>query len=186
MALATVPGVYATALLDLAQERGVAPALVAAAPEVAAAFTRDVIQALEQPGLVRQAAQQAIQAALADAPSEIRSLALLLLERGRLSSLPAILAEAVALFEERHGVVHVTVTTAAPLSANAENAVVSALHKALGSGARCTNQVDQAIVGGMTLRYGDTLVDGSVRRSLNEMKAAILSVPVGSGLWANA
>lgn len=186
MANATVSGVYATALLDLAQERGVAPAVVAAAPVVAAAFTREVIQALEQPGLAPASARGAVEAAMAEAPAEVRTLALLLLERGRLAALPAILSETVALFEQRHGVVHVTVTTAAPLSANAEGAVTTALHKTLGPGARVSNRVDHAILGGMTLRYGDTLVDGSVRRSLDEMKAAMLSVPVGAGLWANA
>jgi len=186
MANATVSGVYAAALLDLAEEQGLAAAVVAAAPMVSAAFNRDIIQALQQPGLGQAAARQAIQAALGEAPQQILHLALLLLERGRLGDLPSILAHAVALFQDRHGIKQVTVTTAAPLSAPAEERVVKALHIALGAGARITNRVDPAIIGGMTLRYDDTLVDGSVRRSLDEMRMAMLSVPVGSGLWTSA
>lgn len=186
MANATVSGVYATALLDLAQEQGVAPTVVAAAPVVTAAFSREVVQSLEQPGLGRDAARQTIAAALAETPEPIRHLVLLLSERGRLGDLSAILAETVDLFNERHGVKHVTVTTAAPLSATAEERVVKALHVALGPGVRVSNRIDTAIIGGMTLRYDDTLVDGSVRRSLDEMKSAMLSVPVGAGLWTSA
>ncbi len=186
MANATVSGVYATALLDLAQERGVAPAVVAAASVVAAGFSREIVQALEQPGLGRANARTAMQSALAEAPVEILNLALLLLDRGRLSDLADVLAATVALFEQRNGVRHVTVTTAAPLSAQGEQRVIQALHTAIGTGARVSNHVDASIIGGMTLRYDDVLVDGSVRRSLNEMKATMLTVPVGAGLWTNA
>jgi F-type H+-transporting ATPase subunit delta len=78
----------------------------------------------------------------------------------------------------------VRVTTAAPLSPESSAQVTDAMHRCFGANARVETSVDAALVGGLTIRSGDTLVDGSVRRSIADMKAAMLNAPVGAGLWS--
>jgi F0F1-type ATP synthase delta subunit len=43
---------------------------------------------------------------------------------------------------------------------------------------------DPALIAGLTLRFGDTMLDVSARRMLAEMKQTILTAPVGASLWS--
>jgi F-type H+-transporting ATPase subunit delta len=187
MAAGTVAGVYAQALLELADERGKRTAVVENCRELAEGLSTASIAQLNDPRLGKAKAKDALRAGFAaKLEKEVLDLLLLLVDRNRLADAPAIAAEAVRTAEREVGLVRVQLTTAEPLSADAHGRIAEGLKRQLGFGAVILTATDPALIGGLTMRVGDLFVDGSVRRQLAEMKAKILNAPLGDTLWAEA
>lgn len=193
MAAGTVAGVYAQALLELADEGGRREAIVASCRDLVGDNARDqagsalapqVIAALDDPKLGKTRAKAALDTALSGkvAP-ELQNLLKLLVDRNRLGDAPAILREVIRSADQAAGRVVVDVVSAEPLSPAARERVEAGVRRAVGGAATISARVEPKLIGGMTIRVGDVYVDGSVRRQLNEMKARILDVPVGESLW---
>jgi F-type H+-transporting ATPase subunit delta len=110
------------------------------------------------------------------APSgEVRSFALLLLERGRIGVLPAIARAYRGMVDEKLGRVRATVTSARPLDITAENAVLRALERRTGKKVMLTTAVDPSLIGGIVARVGDLVFDGSLRTRLEGLGSRILN-----------
>ncbi len=180
-----VAGVYAQALLDLAEERGKRAAVVDDCRELARALGEDAssLAGLEDPRVGKERAKQVLAAAFKDVQAETLDLIRLLVDRNRLRDLPAIAGEAVKRAERAAGVVHIAATTATELTSTARSALENGLKRSFGPGVVLHATVDPSILGGVTLRVDDTFVDGSVRRQLSEMKNVILNAPVDQRLW---
>ncbi|MBA3845101.1 MAG: ATP synthase F1 subunit delta [Planctomycetes bacterium] len=181
-----VAGIYAQALIDLAEERGKRPAVVDDCRELARVLTEDasILAGLEDPRVGKERAKLALAEGLGTSiQKETLDLVRLLIDRNRLRDLPAIAREAVRLAERAAGVVHIAATTATELSPSARSALDAGLKRAFGPGVVLHAAVDAGLIGGVTLRVDDTFVDGSVRRQLSEMKNVILNAPVDQRLW---
>lgn len=186
MSSASVAAVYAQALLELADERGARAAVVEDCRQLAAALHEQprLLRELDDPKVAREQAKAVIAQAFAGKlRQETLDLLRLLVDRGRLGEVRAIARAVVDRAERAASVVHVTATTAEPMGAGVEGRLVAGLRTALGPGAVLHARVDPTLIGGLTLRIDDTLVDGSVRRQLAEMKNLILESPVRSDLW---
>ena len=87
----------------------------------------------------------------------------LMLERGRWAALPELQQayDALAIVEE--GVVEVEVVSAAELSPETEKKIAARVHEATGRRVELARRVDPSILGGLVLRIGDIIVDGSVK-----------------------
>ncbi len=109
-----VAGVYAQALIELAEERGKRPAVVDDCRELARVLTEDasVLAGLEDPRVGKERAKLALAEGLGKAiQAETFNLVRLLIDRNRLRDLPAIASEAVKRAERAAGVVHIAATT---------------------------------------------------------------------------
>ena len=98
-----------------------------------------------------------------------------LADHGRLDLLAALGEGCRAERDDRMGRVHVELTTAAPLDAAARGALSARLTAALGGPAILHERVDPGVVGGVTIRVGDELFDGSVRRRLELLREQIIA-----------
>ena len=184
MAAGTVAGVYAQALLELADERGKRTAVVGSCRDLADLLSAALIASLDDPRVGKAHAKEALKKALAgQVEAEVVDLLLLLIDRNRLADAPAIIAEAVRSAEVQVGLVRVRVTSAHPLTAAESGLIGERLKRALGPGVVIEAATDPALIAGMVLRFGDTQVDASVRRQLADMKQSILAAPVGTQLW---
>ena len=60
-----------------------------------------------------------------------------------------------------------------PLSIEQQSALTAAISKATGKIVDLTFLVDPSILGGVVAKVGDTIIDGSIRHRLDQLKAAI-------------
>jgi len=93
-----------------------------------------------------------------------------LLQNGRFAELSEVSKQFAQELDRRSGVVTAQVTTARPLSADAQEALQARLGQLTGSRVRLQFEVDDELIGGVVTRIGSTLYDGSVRGRLQQIK----------------
>lgn len=103
----------------------------------------------------------------------VRNLARLLAQRGRFETLPAIAVEYARLLNRRRGIVEAVVTSALPLDAGEIAALRARVEAMTGTGVDLNTVVDPALVGGITVRVGDQLLDASVRGRLERLRTQL-------------
>ncbi len=94
---------------------------------------------------------------------------------GRLDILRTILRVAEQLHDEAQGKVRVQVTTAVPLDDRGAARVVERLRVLLGKEPSLTHKVDPELIGGIVIRSGDTVFDGSVASQLKELSEQMIN-----------
>ncbi|MFC3283899.1 F0F1 ATP synthase subunit delta [Litchfieldella rifensis] len=94
-------------------------------------------------------------------------------EKGRLQALAAIAQQFEAFRADHEKRVEVTIVSAFALDAEQQDKLSSALKKRLNREISITTQVDPALLAGVILRAGDTVIDGSVRGRLNRLHEAL-------------
>ena len=114
--------------------------------------------------------QALVQKALEGVQKEVISLALILLRRGRTPLGPGIAEAYQELLDEARGVSHATVTTAVSLSAEELEAVKKRLAEIAGGEVVVETEVAEEILGGVVVRIGDRLIDGSTKSRLLALK----------------
>jgi len=108
-------------------------------------------------------------------PEGLIKLAGLLAQRGRIDRLPAVEAEYRRLLDRERGVVEARVTSAAALTADETKAVQAWVARTTGKTVNLAATVDESLIGGLTVRVGDTLLDASVRGRLERLRTELLT-----------
>ena len=93
----------------------------------------------------------------------------LLVENDRLGIVPQIAGQFEDLKSREQGILDVLVTTAFPLSDAQSGAIASALKAKLGRDIQITSIEDPELIGGMHIRAGDLVIDGSVQGQLKQL-----------------
>ena len=97
----------------------------------------------------------------------------LLVHNNRLSLLPTIAKLFEAYKAEDEGYVEVEVFTAYALSKEAKQNFTTTLEKTLGKKIHMNVAVDKSLIGGVLVRAGDRVIDGSIRGRLQHMQKAL-------------
>jgi F-type H+-transporting ATPase subunit delta len=168
---------YAEAAFLIASEEGTSEAWSAGLQAAAALFS--------EPGAARFFAntrvpadkkRELVEKALAGADKNVLSLALLLLRRNRESLAPQIAQAYQEILDRQRGISHALVTSAVPLSADELRDVEQKLKELAGGQVTVRTQVDESILGGLIVRIGDRLIDGSTRSRLTALKQRLEGV----------
>jgi F-type H+-transporting ATPase subunit delta len=93
---------------------------------------------------------------------------------GRLDCLRAILRAAKTLYNELRGRVEITVQTAYPLSNPVRERIASKLTQMLGQQVVLDTEIKEDLLGGLVVRIGDTVYDGSLANRLLQMQEVTL------------
>jgi F-type H+-transporting ATPase subunit delta len=93
----------------------------------------------------------------------------LILDRGREEDLADIMKDFTEFANEARGIVDAVVTTAKPLTEEEINKVAEQFGQKVNKTLRVTTEVDPSIVGGIIVRIGDRLYDGSIKGKLNRL-----------------
>ncbi len=104
-----------------------------------------------------------------------RNLAGLLIERGRFGLIPQIYASFHERLLERRGIAVGEVTTAVPLDEEELAAVHRQLRVITGKDVEIRQRVDPEIIGGIIVRVGDQLLDGSVINRLRRLREQLVA-----------
>jgi F-type H+-transporting ATPase subunit delta len=90
---------------------------------------------------------------------------------GRLDCLRQIRREARKYFNDLRNRMEVSVATAQPLTDELRGRIYDTLRASLGRDVELDATVDEALIGGMIVRVGDTVYDSSLRNRLNQMRS---------------
>jgi len=99
----------------------------------------------------------------------------LMLRRGRIGELPRLAAEFRRLDNERKGITVATATSAGSLTEDEVEALTHRLEEYTGGRVELDLQVDPSLLGGLVVRVGDRLIDGSVRSRLERLRNQLVS-----------
>jgi F-type H+-transporting ATPase subunit delta len=105
----------------------------------------------------------------------VEKLLLLLVDRRRLGILADLIHAYQAISDERRGILRAVVTTVAPLSHLQRQELVQRLEKTTGKRIIVREDQDAGIIGGMVVRVGSTVYDGSLRQHLNGFRHRLLA-----------
>jgi F-type H+-transporting ATPase subunit delta len=97
----------------------------------------------------------------------------LLMDKGHLGRLGEVAATYNALAAAEKGLVRAGLTSAFPLSAAEIEAVKTSLRRFSGRQVELTADQDPDLIGGVVVRLGDLIIDGSVRTQLGRMAASL-------------
>jgi F-type H+-transporting ATPase subunit delta len=105
-----------------------------------------------------------------DVPPLALNVARLLVQKGRSLDARAVADAFGRMADEAQGIQHAVVTTAVELTPEQAATVRSRLGASLGATVKLTTVVEPRLVGGIVIRVGDRLVDGSVRARLRRLE----------------
>jgi F-type H+-transporting ATPase subunit delta len=172
MSQRTVSRRYASALYQEADASGVLDAIDEDVLLLRTSLndTREFRRVFESPVIPREKKEAILQALLKE---RIEPLTLqflhLLIEKDRASLAKPILDAYQALRDEHRGIVDAEATVARPLADDDREALLETLEERTGKTVRLHVKKEPALIGGLVVRIGDRVFDGSVRSQLNAL-----------------
>lgn len=104
----------------------------------------------------------------------VRNFLLLLVDKRRETALQAVIRQYIVLANKARNIIEAEVTSAIALSAEEQEKLRNKLSKVTGRTVLLKLAVDPAIIGGVIVKIGDKLIDGSVVRQLKALETALL------------
>ncbi|MGC4032275.1 MAG: ATP synthase F1 subunit delta [Tepidisphaeraceae bacterium] len=169
---------YAQALLELADSRGVTDQVAGDLKAIAEAVAGDASlkKYFADPSVSHTERADKIGRVFGGQTAEVLVGFLKLLNaKGRLGELSGIAKAFADLLSERAGEQAVEVIVPQALSDSELEDVRVQISTKIGKHARITQKVDESIIGGLVLKIGDKLIDGSVKSQLESMKRRLVA-----------
>lgn len=110
--------------------------------------------------------------------TELLRFLFLLVDRGRMALLPAAAEEYRELYDRARGVVKAEVVSAVPLAQEDRVRLQAALERQTARKVELSLSVDPALIGGVIVRMENSIIDGSVKRRLEELQDLLHAVRV--------
>ena len=172
-----MPGRYATALFELAQQEEAIEDVGEALNRFATLVTQspDLTRLVRNPVFAADDQIRALNAVLERAAISGLAAKLILLaaQNRRLYAILDMIGAYEALRADAKGETTAEVTSAEPLSDAQKQALRDELKRLLGRSISLTSTVDPAILGGLIVKAGSRMVDSSLRTKLNNLKTAM-------------
>jgi F-type H+-transporting ATPase subunit delta len=174
---ATTARRYAEAVFEIAQRDGTVEEWLRQLDTAAAAVSNDdIVRQLENPSVPFDERHDAFKGLFATRMLEpLDNLLAIVLRRRMLQLVPGIAREYRRLYNVHAGIVEATATSAAPLEQSEVDALRGRLETMTKKKIELRLAVDPALLGGIQVRMGDLLLDGSVRRKLEQLRERITS-----------
>ena len=171
---------YAAALFELADERHALDAVAGDLRELRAMLTAsgDLLRLVRSPVLTRAEQGKAMAALAADAKlSQLTADFIAVVARNRrLFAVPAMIEAYLAKLAERRGEVTAEITAAQPLSDAQQKALGDQLRRVVGSRVAIDVKIDPSLLGGMVVKIGSRMVDGSLKGRLQRLQLSMKGI----------
>jgi F-type H+-transporting ATPase subunit delta len=164
---------YAAALFGAASKRNEVDAVAANLQEVVSTVlaSRELQSVLHHPRLPREKKTAVLRGIFSGSVRpDVEKFLFLVVEKDRAILLPQIQQEFNRLVDEHRGEADGEAVSAVPLSAQQISALNAALNQRFGVKVRLKTRVDENVLGGLVVRVGDKLIDGSAATRLEKIK----------------
>ena len=128
---------------------------------------------LENPKVHFESKAKVLRQGLAGINPMVMNLALLLVSRGRFNIITDVAQEYERMVDEKKGIAHADVVAAIPLSSDDENKLARRLGDIVGSKVVVSTGVSPEIIGGLVIKVGDKLIDGSTKSQFRALKKSM-------------
>lgn len=169
---------YARALLDLAEARGLTQQVVQDVAGISEVIRQNPVFAryLSDPSVSDSERDQLIDRVFAGKTSDLLVAYLKLVNaKGRLGAFPQIARAVQDLVDRQAGNLTVDMTVAQQLPDDAVEQIRRQLSEKLQKNVTVKQKTDDSIIGGVILKIGDSLIDGSVKAQLEAMKRRLMA-----------
>jgi F-type H+-transporting ATPase subunit delta len=174
---------YASALLEIGQEQNMLSRIEEELGFVASLVRqdRDLMLYLNSPGVSKEAKKGFIDRALGGELSEITiNFLKVVIDNDRQLSIGEIHASLIELIDVLNNRQHVCVTSSAKLNSDMLKKIKDSLESKFKKEIIVDEVVDEKIIGGIVIRIGDLIIDGSISKDLRNIKDKLLYSKVRS------
>ncbi|MDX8151430.1 ATP synthase F1 subunit delta [Patulibacter brassicae] len=167
--------VYARSLFEVAREKGNLDAVADQLGQIDDAFaeSRDLRVYFFSPYFSTAEKRDALGKVVVDAEPILVNLLDVLVENHRLPALPRLRRAFDALWREERKLLPVQITSAVPLDDEAARRIGDEIGRRTGRQIELSTEVDPGLVGGMTLRVGNQILDASIRNRLESLRRQV-------------
>jgi F-type H+-transporting ATPase subunit delta len=169
---------YASALLSAAEEGNFLDQIVEELQviKVVLEHSRDLVQAMRSPLVNGDKKIHILQEIFKDSIGEKMFLFLKLVARKkRAGLLPEIIDEFQILLDEKRGIINVGITSAEKLSEEQSGELIRRLEVYTGKKIRPSLAENESLIGGVSVKIGDTIFDGSISHQLEMFRKALVA-----------
>lgn len=171
---------YAAALFELADERRALDEVAGDLRELRAMLAQsgDLVRLVRSPVLSRGEQGKAIEALAEQAAlSELtRDFLAVVARNRRLFAVPGMIEAYLEKLAERRGEITAEVTAALALSEAQQNSLTDQLRRVVGGRVAIDVKVDPSLLGGMIVKIGSRMVDGSLKGQLQRLTLSMKSI----------
>jgi F-type H+-transporting ATPase subunit delta len=167
--------VYARALFEVAEERGVTDEVRTQLGQFAGALSdnRDLSVFFFSPYFSTEEKKDGLQRLIEGADPAFMSFLEALVERHRMPVIFRIRTRYEQYWEEEHQLLPVQVTSAVALDESVVQNIGERIGEQTGRNVELSSQVDPDILGGIVLRVGNFILDASIRNRLNQLRKQV-------------
>ena len=169
---------YASALLSAAEEGNFLDQIIQELQLIGETLhnSRDLVHALRSPLVKGDRKIRILEEVFHGQVGEKMFLFLrLIAHKKRAGLLPGIIDEFQLLLDEKRGVINVDITSAVKLSVEQSEELVNRIGSYTGKKIRARIALDEDLIGGVTVKIGDTIHDGSISHQLQLLKTAFVT-----------
>lgn len=167
---------YAEALFEVAKEKNLLDKVEEDLLTIVQIMnqTDNLLPFFRHPQIDTNAKKELVEASFKDNISEVsKNFIFQLIDNRRIEFIDEVLKLYVRLANQVRGVVDVEAITANVLDEASQAKVVHSLNEKLGKKVRLKNVTDPSIIGGMIIKIGDRVFDGSIDKQLKVLKRSL-------------
>jgi len=165
---------YANALADIALEQGAAGPVIQQLSDFTAAYSgsAELRNFFESPAATKEEKRRVAEkiSARLGASKIVRNFLFVVIDHQRTSALPEILETFQNVLRERQGIAETEVFSAAALKDAQKKEITQTLERVTGKKIEAKFSLDVNLLGGVRVRVGDTIYDGSLRNRLDGLR----------------
>ena len=169
---------YANALFEIAKEKQTLGTTAEEARAVKGAIlaSPDLLAFLKHPKIGMAQKMQVLEEAFSTVSADTCNTLKLMVERQRTDEIAEMASELVELINEEQSVADAKAYTTRPLTDAEREAISSVFAPKVGKQSlRIENIVDSTLIGGLKLRIGNRIFDGSIQGKLNRLERQLLT-----------
>lgn len=168
---------YSLALYEVAEEKGKIEEYRKAFKEIIQVIygNEELLQLIKHPQISTSKKKKIfIKIFKGKIDEDLLSFLLILIEKGRILYLKEKQRELEKIYFERHNMLLAHIKTVIPLDEEDRRDLKEKLEKKYNKEVVLKEEIDRSIIGGVYVRVGDDVIDGTIKSKLNEMKRLML------------